>query len=209
MTPLRRKKTQEAIAAVDAGNYRQAETLLKPLWEEMPGDLEVFRVLQNCYLLQEKWEAAEHQIRTTGETLYGEDIQQDALLHLFLLKKDPGSALKVAAETIVTYPGFLDLYSDIGRQFKAAGYAEPFVAYMLAHLPEGRDKSLFLANHYAIVEQDYRQAMLYLQRILDEAPADAEALSYLDFLQKSEKSSLVAEARTQLSEGNTAEALPL
>jgi hypothetical protein len=45
--------------------------------------------------------------------------------------------------------------------------------------------------------------------VLDTHPTDLLALQYRDIFQKNQKSQLITEARAQLSEGNTAEALPL
>ncbi|HOY08291.1 MAG TPA: tetratricopeptide repeat protein, partial [Saprospiraceae bacterium] len=206
---IRRKKTQEAVAAINAGNYAQAEAILQLLWKEMPADPEASRLLLDCYLQQEKWDEAEHMIRTTGETLYGGSIDQDDLLHLFLLKKDVDAALHLAYEMITADPEFSDLHIDIGQQFKNAGFSERLIKFIEQTWADEKHKDLFLARHYAFVEQDNRRALDYVQQVLDTHPTDPLALQYRDIFQKNQKSQIITEARTQLSEGNTAEALPL
>ena len=199
----------EAQAAINAGDYSAAEAMLQPLWKEMPGDLEVFRLLRDCYLQQEKWDEAEHMIRTAGETLYGGDIDQDDLLHLFLLKKDIDAALQLAYEMITADPEFSDLHFNIGQHFKSAGFSDRLVEFIAENWTDEKEKNMFLARHYAFVEQDNQRALQYVQQVLDTHPTDPPALQYRDLFQKNQKSQLIAEARTQLSEGNTGAALPL
>ncbi len=173
MNSIQEENFAGALALVKEGDYAGAEAILKPLWDELPTDYDVFQLLNECYRVQENWAASEALILQFAQTTEGEYFKNEALLSLYLAQKDLDRALQMMSVIIAQNPDFYDAIADLGNQFKSEGFEQAFLEYLSGLPLPGFNRYLALAAYHAYLDSNYQAAIDYIKQGLEEQPGDA------------------------------------
>lgn len=179
MDQFQEENFARALTLVNEGDYAAAEAILKPLWDELPTDYDVFQLLNECYRVQENWAASEMLIWQFGQTPEGEYFKNEALLRLYLAQKDLDKALEILAAIIKENPGAYDVIGDLGNLFKSEGFEQEFLDYLSGLSLPGYNSYLALAAYSAYWTSDYQAAVDYVKQGLEQQPRDGLLLSAL------------------------------
>lgn len=168
-----------AQALLNEGDYAAAEAILIALWNELSNDYDVFQLLNECYRAQENWAASEALILQFGQTPEGEYLKNEALLSLYLARKDLDRALQTMSVIIAQNPDFYDAFADLGNQFKSEGFEQAFLEYLSGLSLPGYNRYMALAVYRANWDSNFQAAIDYIKQGLEEQPGDALLLSAL------------------------------
>lgn len=179
MNLIQEENFARALTLVNEGDYAAAGAILKPLWDELPTDYDVFQLLNECYRVQENWGASEALILQFGQTPEGEYFKNEALLGLYLGQKDLDKALQTMSAIIAQNPDFYDAFADLGNQFKSEGFEQAFLDYLSGLSLPGYNRHMALAGYHAYWDNDFQAAIDYIKQGLEEQPGDALLLGAL------------------------------
>jgi hypothetical protein len=199
MTKKRISDLTKAQNAFYEGDVTTAVDILEKMWEELPFDYEVFRLLNECYMAQEEWDASEQLIMAFSETPSGAVVKNDALLMLYLAQRDAPNALLAAEAIILENPEYGDFLTSLGYNFKNAGFEPEFLNMLDTLRIDGFDNNLALANYFGNVIYDYATAIEFVNESLKNDPDNQLFLSYKQQYEENLVRKKILEAQKKIS----------
>ncbi|MBK9336489.1 MAG: hypothetical protein IPM98_07820 [Lewinellaceae bacterium] len=150
-------------------------------------------------MAQEKWDASEQLIMAFSETPSGSVVKNDALLMLYLAKRDAPNALLVAESIMLENPEYGDFLSGLGYNFKNAGLEPEFLKLLGTLRVDGFDNNLALANYFGSVNNDYATAIEFINESLKNDPGNQLFLSYKQHYEENLVRTKIVDARKKIS----------